>query len=446
MAKGRTLQQLRSDGMEIFTHALRAVDPVEAVKRHLKLKGDDLRVDGKIYFLRDYGHISVIGGGKAGASMALAVEEILGDRITRGVINVKYGHLSELKRVKLNEVGHPIPDQKGVSGAEEIGGLLEKLGEKDLVICLISGGGSALLPSPAEGISLEDKQKMTNLLLECGANINEINAIRKHISKLKGGGLARLAYPSTLIAFILSDVVGDPLDVIGSGPTVPDNSTFGECMAILRKYHLSEKVPESIKGRIQRGIKGEIEETPKAGNPIFEKTHNVIVGSNIIAVKAAEQRAREFGYKPLILSTFIEGETKEVARVHAAVAKEIVKTNHPIGPPACVISGGETTVTIRGKGLGGRNQEFVLASALDIQGLKDIVVLSGGTDGTDGPTDAAGAIADVDTVRRAHELGLDPTAYLADNDSYHFFEKLGDLLVTGPTNTNVMDLRLILVE
>jgi len=446
MAKGRTLQQLRSDGMEIFNHALRAVDPVEAVKRHLKLEGEDLRVNGKVYPLRDYGHISVIGGGKAGASMAVAVEEILGDRITRGVINVKYGHLSELRRVKLNEVGHPIPDQKGVSGAEEIGGLLEKLGEKDLVICLISGGGSALLPSPAEGISLEDKQKMTNLLLECGANINEINAIRKHISKLKGGGLARLAYPSTLITFILSDVVGDPLDVIGSGPTVPDTSTFGECMAILRKYHLSEKVPEPIKGRIQRGIKGEIEETPKAGNPIFEKTHNVIVGSNIIAVKAAEQRARELGYKPLILSTFIEGETKEVARVHAAIAKEIAKTNHPIGPPACVISGGETTVTIRGKGLGGRNQEFVLASALDIQGLKDIVVLSGGTDGTDGPTDAAGAIADVDTVRRAHELGLDPTAYLADNDSYHFFEKLGDLLVTGPTNTNVMDLRLILVE
>ncbi len=445
MAEGRTLQQLRSDGMEIFTHALRAVDPVEAVKKHLKLEGEELRVNGKIYSLRDYGHISVIGGGKAGASMALAAEEILGDRITQGVINVKYGHLSELKRVKLNEVGHPIPDKRGVSGAEEIGGLLEKLGENDLVICLISGGGSALLPSPAEGISLEDKQKMTNLLLECGANINEINAIRKHISKLKGGGLARLAYPSTLITFILSDVVGDPLDVIGSGPTVPDKSTFSECMAILRKYNLLEKVPESIKGRIQRGIKGEIEETPKAGNPIFEKTHNVIIGNNIIAVKAAEQRARELGYKPLILSTFIEGETREAARVHAAIAKEIVKTNHPIGSPACVISGGETTVTIRGKGLGGRNQEFVLASALDIQGLKDVVVLSAGTDGTDGPTDAAGAIADVHTVRRAHELGLDATAYLEDNDSYHFFEKLGDLLVTGPTNTNVMDLRLILV-
>jgi len=446
MAVGRNLQQLRSDGMEIFHHALRAVDPVEAVKRYLKLEGEDLRVSGRTYPLRDYGHITVIGGGKAGASMALAVEEILGDRITRGVINVKYGHLSELKRVKLNEVGHPIPDHRGVLGAEEIGELLEQLRENDLVICLISGGGSALLPSPAEGISLEDKQKMTNLLLECGANINEINAIRKHISKLKGGGVARLAYPSTLIALILSDVVGDPLDVIGSGPTVPDNSTFGECMAILKKYNLSGKVPESIKGRIRGGIKGEIEETPKTGNPIFEKTHNVIIGSNIIAVKAAEQRASELGYKPLILSTFIEGETKEVAKIHAAIAKEIVKTNHPIGPPACVISGGETTVTIRGKGLGGRNQEFVLASALDIQGLRDVVVLSGGTDGTDGPTDAAGAIADANTVRRAHELSLDPVAYLEDNDSYHFFEKLGDLLVTGPTNTNVMDLRLILVE
>ncbi|MCK5552707.1 MAG: glycerate kinase, partial [Deltaproteobacteria bacterium] len=392
--------------MEIFAHALRAVDPVEAVNRCLKLKGEDLRVDGKTYSLREYGHIYVIGAGKAGASMGLAVEAALGDRITRGVINVKYGHLSELKRVKLNEVGHPIPDEKGVSGAQKIARLLEQLDEKDLVVCLISGGGSALLPSPVEGITLEDKQKITNLLLECGASINEINAIRKHISKLKGGGLARLAYPSTLIAFILSDVVGDPLDVIGSGPTVPDKSTFGDCMAILRKYHLSGKAPESIKDRIERGIKAEIEETPNAGNPIFEKTHNVIIGNNIIAVKAAEQRARELGYNPLILSTFIEGETREAARVHSAIAKEIVKTNHPISPPACVISGGETTVTIRGKGLGGRNQEFVLASALDIQGLKDVVVLSAGTDGTDGPTDAAGAIADVDTVRRAHELGL----------------------------------------
>jgi glycerate 2-kinase len=445
MAERRSLNQLRSDGMEIFTHALKAVDPVEAVKRCLKLKGQDLTANGKTYSLRDYGHIYVAGGGKAGASMALAVEAILGDRITKGIINVKYGYLSKVKRVKLNEVGHPIPDEQGVSGSEEIAGLLEQLGENDLVICLISGGGSALLPSPAEGISLEDKQKMTNLLLECGANINEINAIRKHISKLKGGGLARLAYPSTLIALILSDVVGDPLDVIASGPTVPDKSTFGDCMAILRKYNLLKNIPDSIRGRIQRGIKGEIEETPKAGNPIFEKTHNVIIGSNIIAVKAAERKARELGYKPLILSTFIEGETREVAKVHAAIAKEIVKTNHPIGQPACVISGGETTVTIRGKGLGGRNQEFVLASALDIQGLNDVVVLSGGTDGTDGPTDAAGAIADGDTVRRARELGLSATAHLEDNDSYHFFEKLGDLLTTGPTNTNVMDLRLILV-
>jgi len=286
---------------------------------------------------------------------------------------------------------------------------------------------------------------MTNLLLECGANINEINAIRKHISKLKGGGIARLAYPSTVVALILSDVVGDPLDVIASGPTVPDKSTFGDCMAILKKYELLEEVPESIQARIQRGIKGEIEETPKAGNPIFEKTHNVIIGSNIIAVKAAEGKARELGYGTIILSTFIEGETREVAKVHAAIAKEILKTNHPVSPPACIISGGETTVTIRGKGLGGRNQEFVLAAALDIQELEGVVILSGGTDGTDGPTDAAGAIADADTVRRALELGFDANAYLDDNDSYHFFGKLGDLLTTGPTNTNVMDLRLILV-
>ena len=340
MGEVRSLRQLRSDGMEIFAHALSAVDPVEAVHRCLKLEGEDLRVDGKTYPLREYDHIYVIGAGKAGASMGLAIEAALGDRITKGVINVKYGHLSELKRITLNEVGHPIPDEKGVSGAREIAQLLEQLDEKDLVVCLISGGGSALLPSPVEGITLEDKQKMTNLLLECGASINEINAIRKHISRLKGGGLARLAYPSTLITLILSDVVGDPLDVIASGPTVPDKSTFGDCMAILRKYHLIEKTPSSIRDRIQRGIKGEIEETPKPGIPIFEKTQNVIIGCNIIAVKAAEGRARELGYNSLILSTFMEGETREVAKIHAAIAKEIAKTGHPIGTPACVISGG----------------------------------------------------------------------------------------------------------
>lgn len=445
MGAGRSLHQLRSEAMAIFDRALKAVDPVEAVKRHVKLEGEDLTVNENRYSLGDYGHIYVIGGGKAGASMGSAVETILGERITKGIINVKYGHFSELKRIKLNEVGHPIPDEKGVSGAEEIIGLLEHLGEKDLVICLISGGGSALLPSPVEGITLQDKQEMTNLLLECGATINEINAIRKHISKLKGGGLARLAYPSTLIALMLSDVVGDPLDVIASGPTVPDMSTFGDCMAILKKYHLSERSPKSIHDRIQRGIRGEIEETPKPGNPIFEKTQNVIIGSNIIAVKAAGQEARQLGYTPLILSTFIEGETREVAKVHTAIAKEIVRTNHPIDPPACIISGGETTVTIRGKGLGGRNQEFVLASSIDIQGWRDVVILSGGTDGTDGPTDAAGAIADGETIRRGQELGLDAIACLDNNDSYHFFENLGDLIMTGPTNTNVMDLRLILV-
>jgi len=446
MGAGRGPHQLRRDAMAMFNRALKAVDPVEAVKSHVKLEGEDLTVNEKHYSLRDYGHVYVIGGGKAGASMGSALETILGERITKGIINVKYGHFSELKRITLNEVGHPIPDEKGVSGAEEIIGLLELLGEKDLVICLISGGGSALLPSPVDGISLQDKQEMTNLLLECGATINEINAIRKHISKLKGGGLARLTYPSTLIALMLSDVVGDPLDVIASGPTVPDMSTFGDCMAILKKYRLLERTPKSIIDRIQRGIRGEIEETPKPGNPIFGKTQNVIIGSNIIAVKAAEQEAQQLGYNPLVLSTFIEGETREVARVHAAIAKEILKTNHPTERPACIISGGETTVTIRGKGLGGRNQEFVLASAIDIQGWKDVVVLSGGTDGTDGPTDAAGAIADGDTIRRAQDLDLDAVAYLDNNDSYHFFEKLGDLIITGPTNTNVMDLRLILVS
>jgi hydroxypyruvate reductase len=294
-------------------------------------------------------------------------------------------------------------------------------------------------------LTLEEKQDVTRLLLECGATINEINAIRKHLSQIKGGRLARLAYPSTLISLILSDVIADSLDTIASGPTVPDSTTFGDCLKILGEYNIRHRVPSRVRLLLERGSNGELEETPKPEDPVFRRAHNAIIGSNILSIRAAKQKADELGYHSLILSSFIEGETREVAKVHAAVAKEILSTGNPVRAPACIISGGETTVTVRGSGLGGRNQEFVLASALALDGLERVVVLSGGTDGTDGPTDAAGAIADGATVREGRKAGLNAENSLRENDSYRFFQLLDRLLVTGPTCTNVMDLRLLLV-
>ncbi|MDI6886522.1 MAG: glycerate kinase [archaeon] len=434
---------LRKDAIEIFNASLKAVDPIIAVKKHVSLEGDVLRVGDRGYNLSTYAHIYVVGCGKAAASMSYALEDILQNRIDGGIINVKYGHTKDLKYIKINEAGHPIPDEAGVKGTKELVALLHGLGETDLVIFVISGGGSALLPLPKEGISLEEKQRATEMLLESGASIDEVNALRKHISRVKGGQLARVAYPATSISLLLSDVGGDRMDVIASGPTVPDESTFRDCMSIVERYHL--KLPESVMNLLKRGLNGVVEETPKGGDPIFDKTFPLIIGSNIIALKAAEQKAKELGYNTMILSSSIEGETKEVAKVHAALAKEIHATGNPIPKPACIISGGETTVTIKGNGLGGRNQEFVLASALDIAEIGDTVILSCGTDGTDGPTDAAGALADGFTIQRAEKIGIHPQEYLQNNDSYHFFEKLDDLIKTGPTNTNVMDVRLLLV-
>ena len=421
---------------------MKAANPAEAVLRHVQLAGNVLTAGRKRYRLDLFRHVYVIGAGKASAQMAQSIERLLGKRITGGLINIKYGHAARLRRIELNECGHPIPDRNGELGAQRIAEIARQSGQDDLVLCLISGGASALLPLPAPPVTLEEKQETTRLLLHCGANIHELNCVRKHISAVKGGQLAELAFPATVLALILSDVIGDDLDVIGSGPTVPDRSTFSDARAILAKYGISGKVPAAVQERLS----GNASETPKPGGQIFEKVQNLIVGSNRLAVDAAAQQARSLGYHTLVLSTFIEGETRDVARVHAAIAKEIRATGRPVKVPACVISGGETTVTIRGSGLGGRNQEFALAAALDIAGLKDVVVLSAGTDGTDGPTDAAGAIADGSTVTRAAAQGLDAAAYLANNDSYPFFEYLGNLIKTGPTGTNVADVRIMLLR
>ena len=439
------IPRLRKDAEAIFLAGVKAVEPAPAIRKHLTLKDERLAVNDRVYNLTDFENIYVIGTGKASAAMAQAVEQVLGQRLKGGVVNVKYGHALPLQKIQVNEAGHPVPDEAGFRGAQQIAGLLKQTGEKDLVLFLISGGGSALLPYPAEGLTLEDKQQVTQRLLEVGANIHEINALRKHLSQVKGGRLAGLAYPSTLISLILSDVIGDDLDTIASGPTVPDHSTFADCLRIVKKYDLRDKIPAAVAEILEKGARSEVEETPKPGDSAFERTQNLIIGSNIQALRAAKIKAEELGYNSLILSTPIDGETREAAKDQAAIAREILETGSPVPRPACFISGGETTVTIRGRGLGGRNQEFVLAAAIEIGGLEDVVILSGGTDGTDGPTDAAGAVADSETMSRSRELGLDAERFLRENDSYHFFKPLGDLLITGPTFTNVMDLHLVMV-
>ncbi len=438
-------EELRYDLQTIFQAALTAVDPGEAIRTHVRREGDSLHIADHTYDLRQYDALSVIGVGKAGAAMTRAIEELLGDRLRGGHVIVKHGHGGPVTHVTLHEAGHPIPDEAGVRATRTVIDFVTRCGPRDLVICLISGGGSALSPAPVHGISLAEKQEITRLLLACGATIHEINALRKHISQIKGGQLARLASPATLITLVLSDVVGDALDVIASGPTVPDTSTFADCLEILRQYQLLDNIPAAIRRHLEAGLAGVVPETPKPGDVVFTRTQTVIIGRNLQALEAASRQATALGYHPLILSTAIEGETREVAKVHAGIAKEVLASGYPIAAPACILSGGETTVTLRGQGKGGRNQEFALALALDIHGIPGIAALSGGTDGTDGPTDAAGAVADWTTCTRAEQHGLHPREALENNDAYPFFDGLGDLLITGPTQTNVMDVRIMLM-
>lgn len=438
--------KMREHALQIFKAGLRAVDPEEAIKRHTRLGKDHLFIGDRQFRLDDYDGILVVGAGKAVAPMAMAVEDLLGDRISDGVIVVKDEHGLPLKKIKVREAGHPVPDKRGVRGTEEILSLVEKAGERDLIICLISGGGSALLIAPVQEISLADKQHATRLLLACGATIHEFNTVRKHLSRVKGGRLARMAYPATVTSLILSDVVGDDLDVIASGPTVPDSGTFQDAEKILKGYGIWEQLASSVRNHIEKGFSGRIADTPKSDDTAFQRCSQVMVGSNLQALMIAGKAAEQLGYRLLILSSKVEGEAREVATFYAAIAKEARISEHPLRPPVCVLAGGETTVTLQGDGRGGRNQEFALAAARAIDGLDNIVVLSGGTDGTDGPTDAAGAIADGTTAARARENGLDPKAFLQRNDSYHFFQKLDDLVMTGPTRTNVMDIYLLLVD
>ncbi len=436
---------LREAALAIFHAALDAADPRSAVYQAVQRDGNTLNVGARTYDLAR-GRVFVVGFGKASAAMAQAIEEICGDAITRGMVSVKYGHTVPLRKIELNEAGHPLPDVNSVHATEKILALLRETSADDLVICLISGGGSALLELLVEGISLDDLGAATDALLRSGATINELNAVRKHLSQVKGGQLARRAKDAQVLALILSDVIGSPLDTIASGPTAPDSTTFADALSVIERRGVREQLPSSVVRHIERGARGEIADTPKSNDPIFARVHNVVIADNRIACDAAVQTARELGFNPLLLTSRVQGEAREIAKIFAAIAKEITQSDRPAPRPACVIAGGETTVTVRGRGKGGRNQEFALAAAIEIGGMPDVVVLSAGTDGTDGPTDTAGALADGTTLSRAAERRMDAHKYLSNNDAYHFFQPLNDLIITGPTNTNVNDVMLLLVE
>ena len=429
---------------EIFNAALQSVGPYESVKLHT----DRIR---QFHQDNNFKKLIVVGFGKAASAMAKAMENELPDLIEAGIVITKYGHNisekwevgSEKSKIKILEAGHPIPDEPGLNATKEIIRLLKNADEKTLVVCLISGGGSALLAAPYEGISLDEKQKITQLLLKAGADINELNTVRKHISRVKGGRLAETAYPAKMISLILSDVIGDRLDVIASGPTSPDNSTYNHAIAVLEKYGLTDKSPTNIIDILRNGATGVINETPKEGNKIFENVDNIIIGSNKKALEAAKTKAESLGLQTEVISSEITGEAREVGRWLANIAKD--SRVQGFKGSKCLISGGETTVTVKGTGIGGRNMELALAFAMEIEGIEGITVLSAGTDGTDGPTDAAGAIVDGQTIIRARAIGLDPGIYLENNDSYNFFKQINEFFITGPTGTNVMDIQIMVI-
>ena len=443
----RTLQEISQGEIiqRVLVAALRAVDPAVAVVRHVVRDTDLLKIGDKTWNLNLVKHVWLVGAGKAGAPMAHAAAKILGDVITAGVVVVKDGYAGKVQemlpdRIKILEAGHPLPDQRGVDATGEIIQILERAERDDLVICLLSGGGSALMTAPDDGISLDDLQQTTASLLACGASIDEINTLRKHLDRVKGGGLARFAAPAELVALILSDVVGDPLDTIASGPTVADPSSFADALEILRRYHLESQIPAAVIAHLSAGQAGKLLETPKAGDAIFEWVNNLIIGSNRHAAMAGLAEAHACGLNPLLLTTYLQGEARQVGRSLAAVARQLANSDHPLPRPACIAAGGESTVVVRGDGLGGRNLEVALGAVPEMAGLVDVFLVTLATDGGDGPTDAAGAVVSGETLHRATELSLVSWDFLERNDSYHFFAALGDLLKPGPTQTNVNDL------
>jgi glycerate 2-kinase len=453
---------------DIFSAALKRADPYAMVRRHLRVENDALVIDreeGRLELsLTGYSRLLVLGAGKAGARMAQAAEELLGDRIDEGLVAVKRPGGSArpgdpgLSRIRLLAAGHPVPDDGSVAAAREIARLCRGADERTLILNLISGGGSALLSLPLEWgrdeaprrLSLEEKQQTTRALLASGATIQEVNCIRKHLSGIKGGRLAALMYPATSVNLILSDVVGDRLDSIASGLTTHDPTRFADALGIVKRYGLEGKLPGAVMEILQAGGRGEIPETPKEGDPAFLGVHNILIGSNLSSLVAARARAEALGYHSLILSSQITGEAREIAKFYLGIARDIRKSGLPAAPPACIIAGGETTVTLRGEGRGGRNQEMALSFlqelASDPAACEGVYFLAASTDGNDGPTDAAGAFAARELAEAAEQAGLASSDYLGRSDSYAFFERIGGLLKTGLTGTNVCDLQILIVR
>jgi glycerate 2-kinase len=437
-------RELRHSARLIWEAALNAANPATCIRNFVHIDDGMLTIGRKHLPIR--GKLIVIGAGKPSAKMAQVIEEIVGSSISGGIVVTKYGHALPLERIRLVEAGHPIPDAAGMRAVKETRELLKGLTKDDIVLCLLSGGGSALWPAPADGITLEEKQEVTYLLLRAGATIHELNAVRKHLSEMKGGELARWAAPAHVISLIISDVIGDPIDFIASGPTAPDTTSFSDALAIIQKYGID--VPDSVRERLQDGARGHIAETPKPGDAVFKHVENHIIANNRLLIDAAVEKARELRFNTLILGTEIEGEAKDVGMFFSAIAREIGRSGNPIPTPACILGAGETTVTVRGHGVGGRNQEMALAWAIAMAARPSATsacFASVATDGTDGPTSAAGGLVDQLTCARAVELGLMPLKFLRGNDSSNFLKVTDDLIITGPTQTNLMDLQILLV-
>lgn len=433
-------RKVRIKALNLIEEGLKAADPEKAVKNHLRIMDNRLIINNHVFEINKFSSIYVVGAGKASGKMAKAIEELLLSQISDGIVIIPKGLKIETKKIKLIKGDHPIPSERNVKATMKIIELIEEAEKDSLIISLISGGGSALLTLPAENITVKEISEITQQLLKSGANIKEINTVRKHLSQVKGGQLARKAYPRQVISLIISDVVGDPIDMIASGPTAPDPTTFRDAYNILNKYNIWINTPLKIKKRIMEGVTGKVKETPKKDDAVFSRVLNVVIGGNLLALKAIKRKAEKLKLNAIILSSQIEGEARQVGKIFSSIIREIKISGNPVKPPATIIGGGETTVKVIGKGLGGRNQELALSAAISIKGLARTVIVAIGSDGIDGVTDAAGAIVDGETIIKAEELGLEAIKYLENNDSYTFFKKLGgSLIYTGVTGTNVND-------
>jgi len=434
----------RQAAIDIFLAGVESVKPGNLINRYVSIDRNTLQIENVKFDLEVVKSIYVVGAGKASAAMAQAIESILGARITAGHIITKYDHSVPLKFIEITEAGHPVPDENGINGTAQILSIVKKAEKDDLVICLISGGGSALLADVPEGCTLQDLKTISSVLLRTGANINEMNCIRKHLSNVKGGQLAKAASPARVVSLILSDVIGDPLDVIASGPTAPDPTTFADAISIIRNYNIEDDIPKQILQVLQDGFENKRQETLKDSDEILQQTNNLIIGTNLLALKTAKEKAESLGYASRILTNTLEGDVAEVAKFIVDSIKKVEQEK--LSKKTCLLFAGEPTIKVKGMGLGGRNQHLALLMAKLLEDLPGTTFLSGGTDGTDGPTDATGAVVDSFTSKNASNLYLNIDQYIYNCDSYHFFKQEGGLIITGPTQTNVMDLMVVLID